>query len=177
MALDNALVYRPFGAAIVQVGTGANNALETLGTTVSGVDVVEEWSYEPIMTDVAGPINPGEFQKFGQKITLKAEMIIWNPTIWEKVQKRQANGTTAGVLGPSGSLVMTGGYTVRAALVSADTLEDPYYVPVCVVKTPTSRRKSSKHNPIIIEFTGLGLHLATATSLANTTIWSRTLPP
>lgn len=177
MALDNTEVYRPFGAAIVQVGTGANSALETLGKTVDGMTVRERYALEPIMTDVAGPILPGEFQKFGIELFLRGQFITWNPTIWEKVQKKMANSATAGQMAANGTLVFTGGFTVRAALVSADTLEDPYYVPVCVIREPTSRKMASKHNPLEIEFYGCPLHLATATSLANNVVWSRTLPP
>ena len=177
MALDNALVYRVFGAAIVKTTTGTNNALEVLGYTESGVTLREGYDLEPIMTDIAGPINPGEFQKFGIHVTATCPLISWNPTVWAKIQKLMANSTTAGQVAASGTLVYTGGFTVGVCFVSADTLEDPYYYPTCVIREPTERKHASKHNPLTINVFGTALHLATTTTLANTAVWSRTAPP
>lgn len=177
MALDNALVYRVFGAAIVQVGTGANSALETLGYTREGVTVKEHYALEPIMTDVMGPILPGEMQKFGIEAFVECPLISWNPTIWEKVQKKMANSTTAGQFAASGTLMFTGGFTTRCALVSADSLEDPFYFPTCVVREPTSRKQASKHNELVVQFYATAFHLASTTSITNSVAWSRTLPP
>lgn len=175
MALDNALVYRVFGAAIVQVGTGANNALETLGYTVDGVTIRERYAMKPIMTDVMGPEIPGEMQKFGIEAFVEAPLISWNPTVWEKVQKRSANNTTAGQMAASGTLVHTNGFTFKVGLVSADSLEDPFYFPTCVIKEPTSRKLASAHNPLVIQLHATAFHLATATNVTNTVVWSRTL--
>lgn len=176
MALENTLVYRVFGACLVQVGTGTNNALETLGYTESGVTVRERYALTPIMTDVMGPELPGEMQKFGIEAFASAPLISWNPTVWEKVMKRMSNATTAGQMAASGTLVHTNSTTVRAALVSGDSLEDPYYFPTCVLKEPTERKLASKHGPLVVNIYATAFHLATATTVANSVVWSRTLP-
>lgn len=173
MALENTLVYRPFGPAIVQVGTGANNALETLGYTVDGVDVAEKYAMEPIMTDVGGTQYPGEYQKMGIGIEFTAPLISWNPTIWEKVLKRMSNSAAAGTTDKTGALVFTNSNTIKLALISADTLEDPYYVPCAIVKEPTGRKMASKHNPLTIKVSAHAMHLATTTTIANTVVWAR----
>lgn len=176
MALDNALVYRPFGAALVSVGTGAANALETLGYTQSGVTIREEYVEKPIMTDVMGPEIGSESQKFGVRAFANIPLAVWNPTIWDKVLKRMSNGTTAGVLAPSGSLLHTGGWTFRLALVSVDSLEDPFYYPATIIKGPTSRKKGSVAEPLIIEIEARPFHLAPVTTASGIICWSRTLP-
>jgi hypothetical protein len=175
MALDNALVYRVFGAAIVSVGTGTNNALETLGYTVDGVTLRERYALKPIMTDVMGPEIPGEMQKFGIELFSEVPLISWNPTVWEKVQKRSANNTTAGQLAASGTLVFTGGFTFKVGITSADALEDSFYMPTCVIKEPTSRKLASAHNPLVLQLHGTAFHLANTTTVTNTVAWSRTL--
>lgn len=177
MALDNAFVYRPFGAALVSVGTGASSALEQLGYTQSGVTVREEYVEKPIMTDVMGPEIGSESQKFGIRAFINLTLAVWNPTIWDKVLKKMSNGTTAGVLGPAGALVFTGGFTFRVGLVSADSLEDPFYYPSCVIKGPTSRKKSSVAEPLVIDIEARPYHLATVTTPSGIVCWSRTLPP
>jgi hypothetical protein len=177
MALDNALVYRPFGAALVQVGTGTANALETLGYTQSGVTIAERYATKPIMTDVMGPEMGSEEQKFGIEATAEIPLAVWNPTIWDKVIKRMSNGTTSGVLGPSGTLMFTNSWTVRLALVSADSLEDPFYYPATILHEPTSRKKGSVAEPLVVRMRARPYHLATTTTASGIVLWSRTLPP
>ena len=176
MALENTLVYRVFGACLVQVGTGANSALETLGYTQDGVTMRTREAMSPIMSDVMGPELPAEMQKFGIESFLSVPLVSWNPTVWEKVQKKMGNANTAGLLAPSGTLVHTNGYTCRTALVSAESAEDPYYFPTCILREPYERKVSSKHNPLVVNIYSTAFHLATATTVANTTAWSRTLP-
>lgn len=175
MALENTLVYRVFGAALVQVGTGANNALQTLGYTVDGATIEETYATEPIMTDVAGTVYAGEYQKMGIGIKISGNLISWNPTVWDAVLKKMSNGSTAGTQGATGALVFTNSNTMKFALVSADTLEDPYFIPVALFKDPQNRKLASKHNPLNFTAVGHAMHLATATTIANTAVWTRTL--
>jgi hypothetical protein len=176
MALDNTLVYRVFGPALVQVGTGANNALETLGYTENGVTMSETYHLEPIMTDAMGPKMPAEYQKFGVEYRLSKPLIVWNPTIWDKVQKRMGNTNTAGALTAAGALVYTNSLTFRVAVTSADTLEDPFYFPFAILRGDANRKLASKHGPLTVSILAHAMHLATETSVAGKVSMQRALP-
>jgi len=168
MALDNTFVYRPFGAALVYVGTGANNALEQVGYTVDGATVRQQYGHHKIMTDVNGPVFPGEVQEFGEGAAISIPFIVWHPTIWNKVLIRASNNTTAGTLGPAGTLMFTNGRTFRLALQSADSLEDPLYFPACYLPEGMDRKMGSVAHPMSVTVMANPFHLATTNSTSGT---------
>lgn len=116
--------YHVDGPVLIQVGTGSvtNNvaALETLGVSEDGVDVIPNLYLEPRYSDAGGPRVPADLQDMGQDARVRCRIFDYDQAILEKLWIKAMGNATFGTGGPPGELIGTAGRTCRVVLTSAD---------------------------------------------------------
>lgn len=126
--------YHVDGPVLIQVGTGAvtNNvaALETLGISEDGVDVIPNLYLEPRYSDAGGPRVPADLQDMGQDARIRCRLFDYDQDVLDKLYIKAMGDSTLGEGGPPGELVGTAGRTARVVLTSADK---PYRFPTAII--------------------------------------------
>lgn len=145
--------YHVDGPVLIQVGTGSvtNNvaALETLGISEDGVDVIISLYLEPRYSDAAGPRVPVDLQDMGQDARVRCRLFDYDEAILEKLWIKAMGDSTFGEGGPPGQLVGTAGRTARVVLSSADV---PYRFPTAVILGPQPFKMGTVQKRPEIEF-------------------------
>lgn len=137
------------GLATVKVGTGAADALETLGYTRQGVTITAQDYY----LDVPGDQNGGDegppidVQYMGETAIVRLELTKWDVDIEDKVVCR-VKGGTAGSPSASGTLMNANG----AMRLLVDTPTRPYNFPQAFPRKPIEVNRGTKFSTLIIEF-------------------------
>lgn len=138
------------GPALVRVGTGTDNALESLGHTGQGADVQSQGFFLDVPGDEnggdAGP--PIEVQYMGEIARVRLEMTKWDSAVAAKVQSRLADGT-AGTPGTAGTLMFGDGKTIRVLL---STTNGPMNFPRCFLRNPWEINRGTKYSRLVLEF-------------------------
>lgn len=170
--------YHVFGAALIQTGTGSAGALEDLGFTESGGDIEITYHEENIMTDVAGPATPAEIQNMGNDAVIRVRMPIVDQTILDKVlSKNDATTPAPGTEGTAGTLLGTGSYAFRLAIIpeNTPTSENPWNFKT--VKLRSQRRtEGTKATYAELVFYAWPFLAATATSRKDVVLYTRSVP-
>lgn len=113
MAATNVVAYRVYGDVSIQIGTAANNALETLGVTGDGGTIRITHHRKPVYSDVGGPETPVEMQDMGETARINVSLIAFNEDVYRRMKARAKIGNQkAGVAGditPRGRLLGTDG--------------------------------------------------------------------
>lgn len=107
------------GPATIFTGTGASSALEELGLSIQGIEPEFENHFEEVFTDINGAC-PFDVQYFPQTAIIRAELILWDQTVLDKVLAITAGGT-AGVQSAAGTLMLAQGKTYRLLIKSDST--------------------------------------------------------
>jgi hypothetical protein len=97
-----------FGACLVSVGTGEDNAMEALGYTTDGVDITYSHITEPYQSDVSGKATRG-VKTYGPEAHIKCRFIEFDTAIWAKVMALYFGGTQ-GVAIAAGTIINVQGY-------------------------------------------------------------------
>lgn len=94
-----------FGPALVKTGTGAVDALESLGYTRDGVYITEQVYDEEVPGDQnGGPGGPPiDIEYYGERHIVRCELTKWDSAIAAKVFPKLKGGT-AGTPGTPGTL-------------------------------------------------------------------------
>lgn len=121
MAATNVLAHRVHGPAVVLVGTGSNNALETLGVTLDGASIRLTHHRRDVHNDVGGPDAPVDRQDMGSTARISVTLVdILEDTLRKlEYRSREGNGQapTFGDITPRGRLVGADGKTFRVQFV------------------------------------------------------------
>jgi hypothetical protein len=141
------------GAAIVKVGTGSSDALETLGYTANGVDT----RTQAYMGDVPGDENGGEagppidVQYFGETAHIRCELTKYDSAIADKVGARVKGGTAGTYLPSAVGTLMFGASKHTRVLIH--TANGPQNFPRCICREPIEVNKGTRYSRLILEFT------------------------
>lgn len=138
------------GKVQIWVGTGASAALELLGYSVNGVNIVER----PFFTNVPGDENGGDEgppvdkQFMGELHYVRLEMGKFDDTIFAKIRAKLRGNTEASSFVP-GTLVSCGGYTYRLLLQGVNFTRN--YL-VAVPSEPYEINVGTRWSRAVIEF-------------------------
>lgn len=138
------------GAAVIKVGTGEEEALETLGYTRNGADVREE----AFFLDVPGDENGGEHgppidvQIFGEIARIRLEMTKWDTTVAGEVRSRVKDGT-AGVPQTAGTLMFGDNKAIRLLIHSTNR---PQNFPRAFPRGAIEINKGTRYSMLVCEF-------------------------
>jgi len=138
------------GPAHIQVDTGASNALESLGYTRNGVEIIET----VFSGNVAGDQNGGDdgppidVQYFGQIDRVRIELTKFDTSILDKVRPRLYGGT-AGSIGTSGTLWAGGAKTYRL-LIEPTSLPRNYIM--AIPREPIEVNRGTRFSTVIMEW-------------------------
>lgn len=111
--------YHVFGAAQLLVGTGSVGALESLGYSVDGVEILLNPKFDDIYVDTYGPHVPGDVQYFLVDANIKCELEYYDLAVLNKllcfVPGVNASVTT-GQMWKAGDLMLQNGLTTRLVI-------------------------------------------------------------
>lgn len=139
------------GALPVSVGTGSAAALESLGYSTNGIEITEEVYSIPVPGDEHGGDEgaPIDFQKLGEKHTIRMELSKYDPAVAAKLQPKLLGGT-AGQVGAYGLLLFAGSYSFRV-LLNNGTFTRNY--PRCIlIGQPIELNAGTKFTRLRVEF-------------------------
>lgn len=139
------------GATPVKLGTGNAGALETLGYTRDGCQIIFDPYKVGVKTDDNGGENgpDADVQYLGETARIRLELTKWDEVIGDKIRAR-LNGETAGAINGVGTLWIAGGKTVRVLLHSPTR---PYNFPVVIFGEPHEINKGTKYSTWVVEGT------------------------
>ncbi len=145
-----AIVVNQFGPALVRTGTGVANALEDLGFSINGVEIIET----VFESDVPGDQNGGDdgppidIQYFGQVDRVRMELSKYDKLVADKIRARLLGGT-AGVIGTPGTLIA--GTSVFYRLLIEPTTGPRNYL-AAIPREPIEVNRGTKFSRLIMEF-------------------------
>lgn len=141
------------GTALIRVGTGASGALEDLGYSVNGVQIV----METYLLDVPGDENGGDhgppidIQKMGEKATVRIECNKYELNVANKLAP--FHGDALGVPGAAGRLLFTGEGYYRLLIQGASGANYAYNFPRAVLsRRPREFNVGTKYQTLVMEF-------------------------
>lgn len=138
------------GPALVRTGTGVAGALEDLGFSINGVQIIET----VFESDVPGDQNGGEegppidIQYFGQIDRIRMELSKYDEAVADKIRARLLGGT-AGVIGTAGTLIA--GSSVFYRLLIEPTTTPRNYV-AAIPREPIEVNRGTKYSRLILEW-------------------------
>lgn len=138
------------GPALIQVDTGAANALEDLGYTANGAEI----EFRGFFGDVPGDENGGEsgppidVQYFGEIAVVRLELTKYDAAILDKLVCRLYGGT-AGTPGTAGTLMFNDSKTYRL-LIKPTTL--PFNFPRAIYRGSRVVNRGTKFSREVCEF-------------------------
>jgi hypothetical protein len=156
------------GASQILVGTGGGGALQLLGYSVNGVEIIED----AFMGDVPGDLNGGDLgppidiQYFGQIDRVRIEMSQYDPAIMDLIRPR-LNGNAPGLIGTPGSLIGAGGFGYRVLILPSSNLRIRNYL-LGIPRQPISGNKGTRFSRPILEFECHAVNLGGTVTLWNT---------
>jgi len=137
--------------ALIRVGTGGGDALETLGYTRNGADVTKEAFFLDVPGDEYGGDDgpPIEMQFLGEIARVRLEFTKWDKVIAAKLTAR-LKGKTAGTIDTDdiGALVFTNEYYMRLLILAVD---NPRNFPWAVMRMPIEINRGTKFSTLVIE--------------------------
>ena len=138
------------GPALVRTGTGVADALETLGYTEGGVEIIEHVFSAPVPGDQnGGPEGPPiDIQYFGEMHIVRLRLTKWDPATAAKVEPRLKGGT-AGSTGTPGTLWSADSKMFR--LLISPTSRPRNYVGA-IPRGSIERAKGTKFTTLVMEF-------------------------
>lgn len=143
-----------FGAAVVQVGTGASGTLETLcsGGTRNGVQLTFDGYYGDVFADSHGGDEgpPIDVQYFGETVRIELMLTKWEGLVADKMAVRTRGGTL-GVPATPGVLMFQDSLSYRMLITSVSGTALNF--PQCVFREPIQINKGTKHSTMIISGT------------------------
>ena len=103
------------GAALIRVDTGSASALETVGYTRNGAEVIREGYFLDVPGDQNGGDDgpPIEIQYLGEIARVRLELTKWDSAITAKFEQRLKGSVTVGTPATTGGLMFAGGFTYR----------------------------------------------------------------
>jgi len=107
------------GATLIKIASPTGGALEELGHTVGGVQILEQVYYGDVPCDEdGGELGPeADVQYFGEKHIITMALSKYDTVVAAKVQAGYA-GLALGAIGVRGTLMRQGGVNYRLALAS-----------------------------------------------------------
>ena len=138
------------GPALVRTGTGTANALEDLGFSINGIQLIET----VFESDVPGDQNGGEegppidIQYFGQIDRIRMEFSKYDELVVDKIRARLRGGT-AGIIGTAGTLIA--GTSVFYRLLITPTNTPRNYV-AAIPREPIEVNRGTKYSRLIMEW-------------------------
>jgi len=149
-----AVIVQVSGLATIQVGTGSEQALETLGYTQNGVEI----TFEGFFLDVPGDENGGDegppvdVQNLGEIARIRLELTKWDLAIANKVVCRELGGAV-GVIATPGSLMFGDTKTYRLAIACPATGAGlDYDFPRAFPRMPIEVNRGTKFAKLIMEW-------------------------
>lgn len=138
------------GPALIRTGTGISGALQDLGYSINGVEIIET----VFMSDVPGDQNGGDegppidIQYFGQIDRVRMELSSYDQAVADKIRPRLLGGT-AGLIGTAGTLIAAGTLYYRL-LISPTTLPRNYLS--AIPREPIEVNRGTKFSRLILEW-------------------------
>lgn len=136
------------GLAICKVDTGTSNALEELGVTDNGVEIIDNGYFYDVHTDEDGGDEgpPTDVQFLGQTCTIRMLLHKYDEATRVKIGSRQYGGTD-GTVGTVGTLMIGGSKTFRLLIHSTT---QPYNFPVTMFREPIEINKGTKFSKLLV---------------------------
>lgn len=141
-----------FGPALVRTGTGTTDALEDLGYSINGVQIIEE----SLTLDVHGDQNGGDagvpldIQYMGAIHRIQMDLSKWDATVAAKIFPHLKGGT-AGQIGTIGSLLSSGSQMYR--LLISPTTGPRNYLAATPSKAPVELNVGTKFSVLRLFWT------------------------
>ena len=143
------------GAALIQVGTGVNGAMEILGYTRDGVSIRYDGHFLDVPTDDAGGEAgpPADIQHLGETAMITLEMTKFDSAVAGRLAARIRN-TVAGAFNSPGTLLLSssGAYSTRVLVYPIDTNQSVNF-PTCIIREPIEINKGTKYSQLRFEAT------------------------
>jgi hypothetical protein len=162
------------GPTRVLITGGAANALQRLGFSINGVDIIEEPFHYNVPGDQQGGDDgpPIDVQYMGEIDRIRMELSKWDLTVLNTaLQKLNPNGsgapTGAGVTGVPGSLMLAGGFSFRLVL---ECLSDP----TLTRNYPTAFLRNQQETNRGTKFARQSLEWEAYTNLSTNLLWNTT---
>ena len=139
------------GVTTVSVGTGAADALETLGKSRNGVIVRKDAFWLNVPGDDNGGDDgpPIEIQMLGEIAIVRLELTKFDSAILTKVAARLKGGTEGSAPATVGSLVFSNNYFYRLLLNNAN---DPINFLRAVPRGAYEKNRGTKYQTAVLEF-------------------------
>lgn len=166
--------YHAFGAGVIQLNTGANSAMETLGLTEEGAQIEVTHEVHEIKSDAGGDRVPVEFQAMGSRARITAPVIAWDDAVLAKAVYKSEGGSAEGTAVAAGALLGTGGFLFQ--LYMASSTDNPwlfYYVRLA----NSGHDPGTKSKPRRLVFDAIRFVAGTATSVSGVKLYQRAAPP
>lgn len=140
------------GLATVKIDAGQGGGLQTLGTTVDGVDIDEEVFFSDIQGDANGGSEgpPIEIAYFGEIARVRTELNKYDTAVMAAVEARLPSGT-AGVIGTAGTILFANTEYCRLLIDTADSTFVRNY-PFALARNAISFTLSTKHKRLILDW-------------------------
>lgn len=161
------------GVCVVQTGTGADEALETLGVTVDGADVeIIDQTY-PVHVDTYGGTAgvPFDEQTMLQMARIRVDLVHYDETVLAKLRPCLPNGVD-GTMPAAGALFGVGG-SYRRLLLTSPIAGLPWNFLKARVDGSRQVRLGTKHNIWRMSFLALPYSGSTVTS-SGVVLYNRT---
>jgi hypothetical protein len=97
------------GPALISVGLGSMQALESLGYSEDGVEVSLTFNTEDVRVDTFAT-TAFDVQHFLEEATITASLVVYDTSVLDAVKAR-GFGMTAGTMPAAGTLMVAQGYT------------------------------------------------------------------
>jgi len=138
------------GPALVRVDTGASNALEDLGYSVDGVQIIERTFISDVYGDQNGGTDgpPIELQYMGQVDTVRMELSKFDDAVVDKIRPRLYGGTL-GSSGTAGTLIAAGSLGFRLLI---EPTTDPRNYLFAIPREPIEVNRGTKRSLLIMEW-------------------------
>lgn len=140
------------GKVTVKVGTGSAGALETLGCTRNGADLVTEGFWIDVPGDENGGDSgpPIDIQYLPEMARVRIELTKFDQDVLTKVMRKLNTGSkTAGTIATAGTFVFLNSLFYRLVL---DCATQPRNFPVAVPRAPTQRNMGTRFTMKVLEF-------------------------
>lgn len=153
------------GPALIKVGTGAASALENLGYTRNGAEIVAEGYWINVPGDENGGDDgpPIDVQFVGETARIRLELTKWDVTVAAEVESRFKDGT-GGTPGTAGTLMFSGSKAMRLVIVPTTGGRN---FPRAFPRFAIELNKGTRFSTFVVEFEA---HKDAAGVLWNTTV-------